>query len=116
LKEFYKDFATKDQRIKEFVEKITDFVVTQEYQPLHSFQISDDQNFAVLAFDTEMTNDSGESRHSYDLIVKDLSINRLMPVLILNTDGDVAFDKFNGFYYTQIDSEGGTRGAKVFRH
>ena len=37
-----------------------------------------------------------------------------MPVLILNTDGQVAFDKLAGFYYTQVDSAG--RGAQVFRH
>ena len=38
----------------------------------------------------------------------------LLPVLILNTDGEVAFDKLAGFYYTQVDSMG--RGCKVFRH
>lgn len=38
-----------------------------------------------------------------------------MPVLILNSDGEVAFDRFNGFYYTQL-GEDGSRGAKVFRH
>ncbi len=37
-----------------------------------------------------------------------------MPVLILNTDGQVAFDKLAGFYYTQVDSTG--RGSQVFRH
>ena len=37
-----------------------------------------------------------------------------MPVLILNTDGEVAFDKLAGFYYTQVDETG--RGSKVFRH
>lgn len=46
--------------------------------------------------------------------MKDLTINRLMPVLILNTDGEVAFDKFSGFYYTQLSEDG--RGSKVFRH
>ena len=35
-------------------------------------------------------------------------------MLILNTDGEVAFDKLAGFYYTQVDGRG--RGAKVFRH
>lgn len=50
--------------------------------------------------------------------MKDLSIDKLMPVLILNShDGEVAFDKFNGFYYTQTSTmDGGSRGAKVFRH
>ena len=62
----------------------------------------------MLAFDTEC---NGES---FDLIVKDLEQDRLLPVLILNTDGQVAFDKLAGFYYTQVDGSG--RGCKVFRH
>ena len=53
---------------------------------------------------------------SFDLIVKDLSINKILPVLILNTDGEIAFDRFNGFYYTQVSLDGGQRGSKVFRH
>ena len=82
---------------------------------LHSFQICelDDEEFgtariAVLAFDTE------QNGHSYDLLIKDLEQDMLLPVLILNTDGDVAFDKLAGFYYTQVDGVG--RGAQVFRH
>jgi len=59
-----------------------------------------------------MTN--SQARQSFDLIVKDLSINRLMPVLILNTDGEVAFDKFHGFFYTQLSEDG--RPSKIFRH
>jgi hypothetical protein len=42
MKEFYHDFAGKDPRIKDFVERVADFVVTQDYQPLHSFQISEE--------------------------------------------------------------------------
>ena len=68
---------------------------------LHSFQISElnDSEFgtariAVIAFDTE------QNGHSYDLLVKDLEQDLLLPVLILNTDGEVAFDKLAGFYYT----------------
>jgi protease II len=34
--------------------------------------------------------------------------------LILNTDGQVAFDQIAGFYYTQVDAKG--RGSRVFRH
>lgn len=41
-----------------------------------------------------------QNNQSYDIVVKDLSIDRLMPILILNTDGEVAYDKFNGFFYT----------------
>lgn len=114
LKLFYADFATKDPRIKEFVERITDFVVTQDHMPLHYFQINEEQKFAVLSFDTDMPyEDKGNKNKSLDLIVKDLTINRLFPVLILNSDGDIAFDRFNGFYYTQVE---GSRGTRVFRH
>ena len=60
--------------------------------------------------------EGSEGKRSFDLIVKDLSINKLLPVLILNSDGEVAFDRFNGFYYTQISEDGGSRGARVFRH
>lgn len=49
---------------------------------------------AVFAFDTE------GSGKSFDLLVKDLDEDQLMPVLIVNTDAQVAFDNFAGFYYT----------------
>jgi hypothetical protein len=42
LREYYEAFATRDPRIKEFVERITDQVVSMDYQPLHSFQISEE--------------------------------------------------------------------------
>ena len=48
------------------------------------------------------------------MLVKDLEQNVLLPVLIFNTDGQVAFDKLAGFYYTQVDGAG--RGTRVFRH
>ena len=83
--------------------------------PLQSFQVCElieteygTARIAVLALDTE------QNGFSYDLIVKDLESGQLLPVLILNTDGEVAFDKLAGFYYTQVDPTG--RGARVFRH
>ena len=66
---------------------------------LHNFQINElvDTEFgtarlAVLAFDTE------PNGKSFDLLVKDLEQDLLLPVLILNTNGQVAFDKLAGFY------------------
>ena len=102
LQRLYETGAQHDSRIKEFVEKITEMVRIGDTDTLlHSFQICelDDSEFgtariAVLAFDTE------QNGHSYDLLVKDLEQNLLLPVLILNTDGEVAFDKLAGFYYT----------------
>jgi len=73
----------------------------QDHQPLHSFQLNEIESeeygsakIAVLVFDTE------RNGKSFDLIIKDLETNQLLPVLILNTDGEIAFDKFAGFYYT----------------
>ena len=40
LVDYYKQFALKDERIKDFVEKIKDFVEQMSHQPLHYFQIS----------------------------------------------------------------------------
>ena len=101
LTAFYEKYARHDERIKAFVEKITEFVRLQNHQPLHSFQINElidteygTARIAVLIFDTE------ENGQSFDILVKDLEQDVLLPVLILNTDGEVAFDKMAGFYYT----------------
>ena len=65
-------------------------------------------NLAVIVLDLE------GSGKSFDIVVKDLDQDLLMPVLILNSDGQVAFDQLAGFYYTQVDAAG--LGKRVFRH
>ena len=47
-----------------------------------------------MIFDTE------QNGKSFDIIVKDLNSNQLMPVLILNAQDEVAFDDHQGIYYT----------------
>jgi len=75
---------------------------------LHYFQISNQDNYCVLVFDTE------RNGKSFDIVIKDLSIGKLMPILILNAQDEVAFDNKSGFYYTQVDGDG--KGKRVFRH
>jgi len=58
--------------------------------------------------------DTEQNGKSFDILVKDLSIGKLMPVLILNAQDEVAFDRQQGFYYVQVDASG--RGKRVFRH
>jgi len=85
----YDNYAEHDSRLKEFVERVTEMVRIGETDSLlYSFQICEleDSEFgsariAVLAFNTE------NNGHSYDLLVKDLEQDMLLPVLILNTDG-----------------------------
>lgn len=112
---FYERYAVYDPRIKDFCEKITEMVKTGDHAALlHSFQTHSvdseigKANLAVIVLDTEGTG------KSFDIIVKDLDQNVLMPVLILNSDGQVAFDQLAGFYYTQVDASG--LGKRVFRH
>lgn len=62
----------------------------------------------MLIFDTE------RNGKSFDMIVKDLTTDTLMPVLLLNANDEVAFDGHHGFFYTQVDAEG--VGKRVFRH
>ena len=51
--DFYRNYALEDERIKEFVEKIKVFVEQMSHQPLHYFQISEQDNYCVMIFDTE---------------------------------------------------------------
>ena len=46
--------------------------------------------------------------------MKDLQNNKLMPILILNAQDQVAFDQHEGIFYTQVDADG--MGKAVYRH
>ena len=83
---FYQDCAIKDERIKEFVEKLKEYVELMSHEALHYFQINEKDNYCVLIFDME------QNQKSFDIIVKDLSIDKVMPVLMLNCQDEVAFD------------------------
>ena len=48
--------------------------------------MSPDGQIAVMIFDTEQTG------KSFEIVIKNLKINRLFPVILVNTDGEVAFD------------------------
>ena len=109
LVRMYENFALEDPQIKDFIEKIKGFVEQQSHMPLHYFQVNEQEGYCVLVFDTE------QNGKSFDVLVKDLNTGMMMPVLILNSLDEIAFDYgTQGFYYTQVDATG--RGKKVFRH
>ena len=87
LVQYYRDYALADERIKDFVERIKEFIEQQSHHPLHYFQYNDRDDFCVLLMDTE------QNGQSFDIIVKDLSSGQLTPVLILNAQDEVAFDR-----------------------
>ena len=109
LVRMYENFALEDPQIKDFIEKIKGFVEQQSHMPFHYFQINEQEGYCVIVFDTE------QNGKSFDVVVKDLNTGMMMPVLILNSLDEIAFDYgTQGFYYTQVDATG--RGKKVFRH
>lgn len=108
LVNLYQNYSEQSEVIKEFVETIKEIIELGSHDPFHFFQIDYHNNYAVLFFDTE------ENGNSFDLVVKDLNSNQLMPVVLTNCQDTVAFDKQNAFFYCQVDAYG--RGKNVFRH
>jgi protease II len=75
---------------------------------LVNFMMCPKEQFLILFFDM-----NGDMR-SFDILIKDIKNNVLLPIVIFNSDGNVAFDHFDGLFYTQVDMTG--RPHRVFRH
>lgn len=78
-------------------------------EALISYSLCPKEQYLVLVF---MLQDS--SSKVYDIMVKDIKNDVLLPLVISNTNGIVSFDKFDGLFYTQLDITG--RPSKIFRH
>lgn len=100
LTPYYDHFALRNEAIKDFVEKISELAAVQTYDPIHYFNINKTENYAAIIFDTQ------RDGKNFDIIVKDVLLDRLMPMIILNSTGSVAFDQLNGFYYVLRDLNG----------
>ena len=64
-------------------------------------------------FNFESENKITENK-SFDILIKDLKNDLLLPIVFHNCDGNISFDKFDGFFYTQKDIT--NRFCKIFRH
>ena len=91
---WYQQNSLQNETIKDFVEKVKNFVELQEHDPFHFFQINTIDNYCVIIFDTE------RNGKAYDIMIKDLETGQLMPTLIVNALDEVAFDGDLGIYYT----------------
>jgi hypothetical protein len=100
LTELYDDYALKIRAIKEFIETVNEFIVMPKHNILHWFTMNKTENYAALIFDT--INDG----KNYDVIIKDVLLNKMLPIIIRNSNGDIAFDQFSGFYYILNNAEG----------
>lgn len=76
---------------------------------IHKYYFSPDNKFLVIVTKTENL-----SNTAFDFIIKDLERDILVPIIFKNSDGNIAFDKSNGIYYTQLNKQ--LRPDKVFRH
>lgn len=74
---------------------------------LKTFYFSPDLKYLVIL-------STNESSSTYNMIIKDLKLNVILPVIFKNVDISIAFDKHGGIYYTELDNE--FRPSKVFRH
>lgn len=103
LTELYDNYALKIRAVKEFIETINEFIVMPKHNLLHWFLMNKTDNYAALVFST--INDG----KNYDILVKDVLLNKMLPIIIRNSNSDIVFDQFSGFYYVLNDAEGRRR-------
>ncbi|CAI2370259.1 unnamed protein product [Moneuplotes crassus] len=107
LTHLYDEYALKIPAIKEFIEELMKSLDEGNLSPLYWFNINHDENYAAIVFDT-----FGNGT-TYDIVIKDLKLDKLLPIIVRNSEG-VVFDQFQGFYYPLKDAEG--RAYRICRH
>lgn len=96
--------------IIEYVKDILDRIESGEVFGegiLKTFYISPNSEYLIILTTNELSS-------SYNMIIKDLKKDVIIPVIFKNVDISISFDKHGGIYYTEIDKE--LRPSKVFRH
>jgi len=96
-----------DTKFLDFARRLLDSL-EQDRDTLIHFTLCPKEQYLVLFFDMQ-----GDMK-SFDILIKDLKNDILLPIAIYNSDGHVAFDNFDGLFYTQLDMSG--RPNKTFRH
>ena len=97
-----------DINILDFTKKLLDKIENEE-KVLIDFFLCPNERYLVLVIDFFQ-----DESKSVDLLIKDIKSNILFPIILHNSDGEIAFDKEGGIYFTEVDITG--RGHKVFRH
>ena len=97
-----------DINILDFTKKLLEKIENED-KVLIDFFLCPKEIYLVLVFDLFQ-----ENSKSMDLLIKDIKSNILFPVIIHNSDGEIAFDKHGGIYFSEVDITG--RGHKIFRH
>jgi hypothetical protein len=105
LVDLYDQYALRVSQIKEFVEKISDISVVANRYPIYWVGVQSKGRYVALVFDTD-----GNGK-GYDIVVKDMKKGKMEPIVVCGTNGEVAFDRLDGFYYVLKDMNG--RGKKL---
>jgi len=69
------------------------------------------ENLNTFNFESDS---SSQSNKQYDILIKDLKNNILLPIVLHNCNIDIAFDDYDGVFYCQKDFS--NRFSKIFRH
>lgn len=89
-----------------------DVISTNTNSNLTSESQAAKSNNSTFNFEADSNNNS--SNKHYDILIKDLHNDILLPVVLHNCDVNIAFDQFDGIFYTQKDIS--NRFSKIFRH
>jgi len=85
--------------------------IESESSEMNSSNNNIKDNLNIFNFEADS---SYQSKKQYDILIKDLKNGILLPIVLHNCDSNIAFDKFDGLFYTQKDITG--RFSKIFRH
>lgn len=77
----YDEYALKISAVKEFVETLMETIELGRVNPLYWFTTNKEENYAAIIFDTYGEGDN------YDVIIKDLLLDKLMPIIVRNSNG-----------------------------
>lgn len=77
----YDEYALRIKAVKEFTETLMETMELGRVNPLYWFTTNKEENYAAIIFDTY-----GEGE-DYDIIVKDLILDKLMPIIVRNSNG-----------------------------
>ena len=100
LTKLYDEYALKINAIKECIESINELIAFPTHNLIYWFETNISEDKAAIIFDI---NNDGKF---YDILIKDLQTKCLLPIIVRNSNGDVAFDQLNGFYYVLRDLNG----------
>jgi len=109
IAELYKNFSKTNPDIKEFVEKLKEVLECQGKDVIYNFIVDPKDQYIAIAFMLE------GNKEAKTILIKDLKLNKLMPLLLQNTNGQLVLEnETNSLYYLELDIN--KKARKVYRY